>query len=287
MNRLCPVGLRPVTAFRAAEKLYRWASWGASKVSDVLSLREFPSQMLGPGTPLSLPSKCLPHSATLHPYHPLLKHTHLNSKETATTMKAAVTERRSSPDFTFPKIKRQINAQAQRKFRSLKLGRKWLRNFNIPLRVSYVKTDKGRFTKDQCITSEYFFCEISPDLCGYCAVSKTAVLWRLHRGRTRCPVARGWTRLTEWAPHPRPFQCLLVIWRLHSRTPSESETCHHVPLWENRCHIVFSVASGKPKHSGPRVESSAKLCLKLGLQFLSGAKLSTHINRQQAQEQRF
>ena len=34
--------------------------------------------------------------------------------------------------------------------------KKWLRNVNVPLCASYIKTDKGTFTKDQCIIPNIF-----------------------------------------------------------------------------------------------------------------------------------
>lgn len=64
-------------------------------------------------TPLSLPSKCLPHHPcySLHlSHHSLLKHTHLKIKGTPNTVKEALTEPRPFPDFTFPKMNQQINA---------------------------------------------------------------------------------------------------------------------------------------------------------------------------------
>lgn len=81
--------------------------------------------------------------------------------------------------------------------------------------------------------------------------------------------------------------CFLVIQTLDPRTPSEAETWHRVPLWENRGpSIDFPLESGKPDDTGPRLESSAKLCLKLGLRFLRGTILFIHVNRQQILEQR-
>ena len=53
-----------------------------------------------------------------------------------------------------------------------------------------------------------------------------------------------------------------------------------------RHSIDFPLVSGKPNDTGPRLESSAKLCLKLGLLFLSGTISFTHVNRQQILEQR-
>lgn len=82
-------------------------------------------------------------------------------------------------------------------------------------------------------------------------------------------------------------QHILVILTLDPRAPSETETCHHVPSWENRRHSIdFPLVSGKPNDTGPTLESSANLCLKLGLLFLSGTISFTHVNRQQILEQR-
>ena len=73
-------------------------------------------------------------------------------------------------------------------------------------------------------------------------------------------------------------RCFLVIQTLDPRTPSEAETWHRVPLSENRGpSIDFSLESGKPDNTGPRLE---------GLRFLRGTILFIHVNRQQILEQR-
>jgi hypothetical protein len=105
--RLCPVGLWPVTEFRAGEKLYVWANWCSSKVSTLLScLRYWDQKHL-------FTFKCLSHPATLHPHHPLPKHAHLENKGPAYIMKEAVTKLRSLSDLIFPKINWQVNAQCR------------------------------------------------------------------------------------------------------------------------------------------------------------------------------
>lgn len=124
--------------------------------------------------------------------------------------------------------------------------------------------------------SEYFFCGIS---------QKSMWLPHQHQSLSTVMAVQGkgllpWRKDGETHRVRSPVQPFSVSRSLSSRTLSETQTSLCAFVGKDMPSYWFLPGISKSNDSGPRAESSDKLCLKLALLFLSGAKMLAYISTQ-------